>query len=82
MKTYGYNYMVVPRNKRGRFLAPRQSRASTPEAAVRVTIKNMADDTESWDELTQFIVLDLHTAVEYERTVTVEEVETVTYEER
>ena len=87
MDEYGFaatefKYLVVGREKYGRFMAPRQSQEDTPEAAIADVVGNIASDRESWDDVTQFIVFDLLDGTEYVKVVEVEEIETVTYEER
>ena len=77
----GFKYLVVGREKYGRFMAPRQSRATTPEAAIASTVKNIASDRESWDDVNLFLVFDLSDGTEYVKIVEVEEIETVTYKE-
>ncbi len=79
----GYTYMVVARESSGRFMAPRQSRASTPEAAIRDTANTISSDRESWADVKNFIVFDLGEAMDLRKSVkteTPEPIVTVTYE--
>ncbi len=79
----GYKYMVVARERSGRFMAPRQSRKSNPEAAIRDTVNSISSDLESLDNVNDFIVLPLTGGVQLVKHVNVETpepIETVTYE--
>ena len=82
----GYTYMVVGREPGGRFMAPRQSRASNPAAAVRSVVEDdLMSDRESWADVKNFIVFDLDEAEDYtkkEVTITPEPTTTVTYERK
>jgi hypothetical protein len=83
LTSQGYTYMVVARERSGRFMAPRQSRASNPEAAIRDTVSTISSDRESWEDVRDFVVLDLAHGVQLEKKVvteTPEPIVTVTYE--
>ena len=82
----GYTYMVVARERGGRFMAPRQSRAgSVTEAIAELVQDNLMSDRESWDNVENFIVFSLDDAEDIRKTTTTETPEpitTVTYERK
>ena len=82
----GYTYMVVGRERGGRFMAPRQSRKHTAAAAVRELVNDeRMSDRESWENVTEFIVFALDGGEEYTKrtkTETPEPITTVTYERK
>ncbi len=84
LTSQGYKYMVVARERSGRFMAPRQSKANTAEAAIRDTVNSLASDREDWSEVKDFVVLDLTTSTQHvkrTKTSTPEPITTVTYRE-
>ncbi len=83
LTSQGYNYMVVARESSGRFMAPRQSKADTPMGAIRDVSNQLSSDRESWDDVKDFVVLNLASAGQYTKrtkTETPEPITTVTYE--
>ncbi len=83
LTSQGYRYMVVARESSGRFMAPRQSKKSNPEAAIRDTSHQVSSDRESWDNVTDFVVLPIADGVQIvkrTKTETPEPITTVTYE--
>ncbi len=80
----GYTYMVVARERGGRFMAPRQSKAgSVTEALADLVNDDLLSDRESWANVENFIVLDLAHGVQlkkHTKTETPEPITTVTYE--
>ncbi len=83
LTSQGYTYLVVAREASGRFMAPRQSRANDPRAAIRDTVNSIASDRESWDDVTDFVVVALDAGTQYvkrTKTETPEPITTVTYE--
>ena len=82
----GYKWLVVARERSGRFMAPRQSRKATPEAAIRDTVNNIVSDRESWDNVQDFLVFAIgELTLVYTKKVeteTPEPITTVTYERK